>query len=103
LPTELETSLPSAPPAAAAELPPCYAKDCAAAACYRAVLHVAQEGKTRLSPVALPVHLCAEHRDAFREIVLGAYQRRKMEESLESRGKAAPDWSRSFVEFVGPD
>ena len=78
-------------------------KDCLADAPYTPVLHIAQQGKTHISSVALPVHLCRAHRSVFLASLLSAEQRSKMEGSLRARGRALPDWSRTTVEFVRPD
>jgi hypothetical protein len=76
-------------------------KGCRADALYTPVLHVALENEQRVSHVPLPMRLCLAHRGGFPSSFLTAERRAAMELTLRSRGRAAPDWARTTVEFVG--
>jgi len=84
------------------EVAACCVKGCREPAPWTPVLHVAQQEKAHVSEVALPVRLCSEHRGEFPDLFLTARRRATMEGSLRSRGRAAPDWSRTTVRFVKP-
>jgi hypothetical protein len=77
----------------------CWVKGCRALARYTPILRVAQRDTEHVSPVALPVRLCATHRGVFPGMFLTTERRATMEDALRSRGRAAPDWSRTAVEF----
>jgi len=80
----------------------CCVKGCREPAPWTPVLQMAQCETVRVSEVPLPVHLCADHRGDFPDLFLTAGRRATMEGSLRSRGRAAPDWSRTTVRFVKP-
>jgi hypothetical protein len=64
------------------------------------VLCIALLGSQHVSRVALPTHLCSDHCKTFAERFLTPARRAKMEASLHSHGRDAPDWARTHVEFV---
>lgn len=77
-------------------------KGCRAYARYTPILRVAQHDTEHISQIALPVRLCAGHRGVFPGLFLTKQRRATMEKALRARGRAAPDWSRTAVEFEGP-
>ena len=89
-----------ASPSTVAARAPCRIARCAGAATYTPVLCVALLGREHVSRVALPAHVCGEHRDTFAERFLTPARRAQIETSLRSHGRDSPDWSRTHVEFV---
>jgi hypothetical protein len=78
----------------------CSSARCVAPATHTPFLVIALVGSERFSRVALPTQLCAGHRAAFAEGFLTPARRASIERSLEARGRDAPDWSRTRVEFA---
>jgi hypothetical protein len=80
----------------------CCVRACGADAPYTPVLYVAQQAREHLSCVRLPLRVCAAHLDGFQALYLTAQRRATMEGALRARGRAAPDWTRTTIEFAGP-
>jgi hypothetical protein len=78
----------------------CHVKSCRSRAPFRPVLHIAQHGRLSISFVTLPAFVCSVHRVNFRDVFFGEESRLRMSESLRSCGRAAPDWSRTTLEFI---
>jgi hypothetical protein len=57
-------------------------------------------GRERVSRITLPMSVCGGHRDRFVRGFLTAERRSTMNESLRSKGRAAPDWERTHIDFV---
>lgn len=91
----IEIILPADEPA-----PPCHFKQCRAAAQFTPVLCIALVGRQRVSRVALPMHVCGNHRERFARGFLTPERRATMDASLRANGRAAPDWARSHVDFA---
>jgi hypothetical protein len=73
---------------------------CRATATHRPILCIALLGRDHVSRVALPTQLCADHRDEFAAGFLTPARRAQVERTLESRGRDAPDWERTHLEFA---
>jgi hypothetical protein len=77
----------------------CCVSRCVAPATHTPILRISLSGSEHFSRVSLPAQVCARHREAFAEQFLTASRRAGIEETLRSRGRNAPDWSRTTVEF----
>jgi hypothetical protein len=92
---EIITQPTAAPPRAR-----CRVARCRAAATHTPILCIALLGSGRVSRLALPTDVCSGHRAAFSEGFLSPARRATMEASLRARGRGAPDWARTHVDFV---
>jgi len=90
----------SAEQVAANAAPRCHVANCTAVVTHTPVLCIALWGSEHVSRVLLPTHICSDHRGSFAERFLTPARRAKMEASLLSHGRYAPDWARTHVEFI---
>lgn len=81
----------------------CYVANCSAAATHAPVLCITLRGSEHVSRVLLPTQLCLDHRGTFADHFFTDARRAKMEASLLSHGRGAPDWARTHVQFVDSD
>ncbi len=73
---------------------------CDTGARYTPFLMIALCGRERVSRVALPLRVCAAHRETFPERFLTAGRQATIEGALRLRDRGVPDWSRTSFEFV---
>jgi hypothetical protein len=77
----------------------CCVDRCVGAPTLTPVLRIRLVGSERVSRVVLPGHVCAAHRASFGDRFLTAARRTSIESALRARGRSAPDWARTAVEF----
>jgi hypothetical protein len=85
---------------ALADTGPCRVEGCTARATHTPILCISLLGSEHVSRVVLPAQVCAGHRETFSQRFLTSGRRDEMEAALRSRGRAAPDWARTRVDFV---
>lgn len=78
----------------------CRVAGCTARGTYTPILCISLLGSEHVSRVVLPAQVCAGHRETFSQRFLTPGRRDEMEAALRSRGRAAPDWARTRVDFV---
>jgi hypothetical protein len=78
----------------------CHVARCGTVATYTPVLCVLLSKREHVSRVALPVHVCSDHRETFMERFLTVARRTAIEASLRAHGRGSPDWSRTYLDFV---